>query len=157
MNTTPEQVDAEALTARVEAYLDALRASEARYGQRSAEANVERFGGSLEQNLAIQESIRGSYRLDDDRPQAKYLRLVRHGSVHAFIDKATGAVYKPASWKSPARGKDGKPVPRYFLLNDESFEALCERCEFTGGYLYADRAFEGTSSTPSTDTRRQQS
>ena len=27
----------------------------------------------------------------------------RDGSVHAFVDKNTGEVYKPASWKSPAK------------------------------------------------------
>ena len=27
----------------------------------------------------------------------------RDGSVHAFVDKKTGEVYKPASWKSPAK------------------------------------------------------
>ena len=27
----------------------------------------------------------------------------RAGSVHAFIDKQTGEVYKPASWKAPAK------------------------------------------------------
>ena len=30
----------------------------------------------------------------------------RDGSVHAFVDKNTGEVYKPASWKSPAKYED---------------------------------------------------
>ena len=29
---------------------------------------------------------------------------IKSRSVTAFIDKATGDVYKPASWKSPAKG-----------------------------------------------------
>ena len=27
----------------------------------------------------------------------------REGSVHAFVDKKTGQVYKPASWQAPAK------------------------------------------------------
>lgn len=38
----------------------------------------------------------------------KYLRVVMsdnhgHGSAYAFIDRETGDVFKPASWKSPAK------------------------------------------------------
>ncbi len=43
----------------------------------------------------------------------KYLRLVRretygHGvSAFAFVCKATGAIFKPAGWKGPAKGARG--------------------------------------------------
>jgi len=58
-------------------------------------------------------------------------------SVHSFVDRETGSVYKPAGWKAPAKGKDGKPAERYNLLNDESRAQLLEHCEFSGVYLYA--------------------
>ena len=51
-------------------------------------------------------------------------------SVHAFIDKNSGAVYKPASFKSPAKHV------RYNLLDDDSREKMLERCDWAGGYLY---------------------
>ena len=51
-------------------------------------------------------------------------------SVHAFIDKRFGHVYKPASWKSPAKHI------RYNLLVDKSREECFERCDWAGGYLY---------------------
>ena len=51
-------------------------------------------------------------------------------SVHAFIDKRFGHVYKPASFKSPAKHI------RYNLLVDKSREECFERCDWAGGYLY---------------------
>ena len=51
-------------------------------------------------------------------------------SVHAFVDKKTGEVYKPASFKSPAK------IVRYNLLSIESREKCFERADWAGGYLY---------------------
>jgi hypothetical protein len=52
-------------------------------------------------------------------------------SVHAFVDKKTGEVYKSASWKAPAKGV------RYDLRLIEQREWLFENCDWAGGYLYA--------------------
>ena len=51
-------------------------------------------------------------------------------SVHAFVDKKTGEVYKPASYKAPAK------IVRYNLLNIASREQCFERADWAGGYLY---------------------
>ena len=51
-------------------------------------------------------------------------------SVHAFISRQTGAVYKPASWKAPAKHA------RYNLLDDVSFQDCLARADWAGGYLY---------------------
>jgi len=51
-------------------------------------------------------------------------------SVHCFIDKKTGEVYKSASWKSPAKGV------RYDLRIIEQREWLLENADWAGGYLY---------------------
>lgn len=51
-------------------------------------------------------------------------------SVHAFIDKNTGAVYKPASFRAPAKHV------RYQLLDDASFENMLKRADWAGRYLY---------------------
>ena len=56
----------------------------------------------------------------------------RSGSVTAFIDKNTGEVYKPASWKAPAKHVrfDLRIIKeREFLLNPEN-------CDWAGGHLY---------------------
>ena len=52
-------------------------------------------------------------------------------SVHAFVDKNTGEVYKSASWKSPAKGV------RYDLRLIADREWLFENASWCGGYLYA--------------------
>ncbi len=51
-------------------------------------------------------------------------------SVHAFVDQKTGEVYKPASFKAPAK------IVRYNLLSIESREKCFERADWAGGYLY---------------------
>ena len=56
----------------------------------------------------------------------------RKGSVTAFIDKNTGDVYKPASWKAPAKHVrfDLRIIKeREFLLNPKN-------CDWAGGHLY---------------------
>jgi len=58
--------------------------------------------------------------------------MVANGSrsVHAFVDKKTGEVYKSASWKSPAKGV------RYDLRIIEQREWLLQNADWAGGYLY---------------------
>ena len=51
-------------------------------------------------------------------------------SVHAFVSRETGAVYKPASWKAPAQHV------RYNLLDDISYEDCLSRADWAGTYLY---------------------
>jgi len=52
-------------------------------------------------------------------------------SVHAFVDKKTGEVYKSASWKSPAKGV------RFDLRIIEQREWLLQNADWAGSYLYA--------------------
>ena len=52
-------------------------------------------------------------------------------SVHCFIDKQTGDVYKSASWKAPAKGV------RYDLRLIKDREWLFENADWSSGYLYA--------------------
>ena len=65
----------------------------------------------------------------------KYLKIVMstsgNRSVHAFVDRITGDVYKAASWKAPAKGV------RYNLLKDP--ETCYRKADWAGGYLYAGR------------------
>jgi hypothetical protein len=51
-------------------------------------------------------------------------------SVHAFVDKKTGEVYKAASFKAPAKGV------RYDLRIIEQREWLLENADWAGEYLY---------------------
>ena len=56
----------------------------------------------------------------------------RQGSVTAFIDKNTGEVYKPASWKAPAKHV------RYDLrlIKDREFLHNPANTDWAGGHLY---------------------
>ena len=56
----------------------------------------------------------------------------RQGSVTAFIDKNTGEVYKPASWKSPAKHV------RYDLriIKEREFLHNPANVDWAGGHLY---------------------
>jgi hypothetical protein len=62
----------------------------------------------------------------------KYFKVILatsgNRSIHAFIDRVTGDVYKAANWKSPAKGI------RYNLLTDP--ESCYQRADWAGGYLY---------------------
>ena len=51
-------------------------------------------------------------------------------SVHAFVDRKSGEVFKPASFKAPAKGV------RFNLLIIEQREWLLENADWAGGYLY---------------------
>ena len=75
----------------------------------------------------------------------KYLKVVREEfdtfqnrnkwrdtTVHAFVDRKTGEVYKPASWKAPAKHV------RFNLSNDLDRQKLHDPnfVGWAGGYLY---------------------
>ena len=51
-------------------------------------------------------------------------------SVHAFVDKKTGELYKAASFKAPAKGV------RYDLRLITDREFVFKNCDWAGGYLY---------------------
>ncbi len=74
------------------------------------------------------------FNLQYEEPNEYYNRKggYRAGSVTAFIDKNTGEVYKPASWKAPAKHVryDLRIIrEREFLLNPKN-------CDWSGGHLY---------------------
>ncbi len=56
----------------------------------------------------------------------------REGSVHAFVDKQTGQVYKPASWQAPAKHV------RFDLriMKEREFLFNSNNTGWAGGYLY---------------------
>ena len=65
----------------------------------------------------------------------KYHKIImkdyNQSHVHLFVDKETADVYKPASFKAPAKGV------RYNLLDDKSREEMYQRADWAGSYLYA--------------------
>lgn len=58
-------------------------------------------------------------------PGIKYDRIVQGNSVHAFVRKEDGAVFKAAGWALPAKGV------RFTNILD-----AVEKADRFGGYLY---------------------
>tara|TARA_B100000513_G_scaffold173502_1_gene89696 strand:- start:75 stop:530 length:456 start_codon:yes stop_codon:yes gene_type:complete len=63
---------------------------------------------------------------------SKYYGQYRDASVHAFVDKKTGQVFKPASWQAPAKHVryDMRIITQRQLLHNPNFTG------WSGGYLY---------------------
>ena len=61
----------------------------------------------------------------------KYLKINQiNGGVHAFVNKETGEVYKPASYKAPAKHV------RYDLRRIKQRHECFSNADWAGGYLY---------------------
>jgi len=115
---------------------DALRQNFIDYSIRSHKSAIVK-GENIDYHIAcIQELRNGKCEYDFKFESGnKYHKVIMHTnnqrSVHCFIDKKTGEVYKSASWKSPAKGV------RYDLRIIEQREWLFENADWAGGYLYA--------------------
>ena len=108
--------------------------------QQEARENI--ANAVLAHTLALCEALRHDFECKYERtgyefyPETgrKYHKIVMDGngsrSVHAFVDKKTGEVYKSASWKAPAKGV------RYDLRIISQREWLLENADWAGGYLY---------------------
>ena len=68
--------------------------------------------------------------IKEGRKYIKINMINNQESVHAFIDRKTGEVFKPASWRGPAKGV------RYNLLNDSSRHQCLSNADCAGGFLY---------------------
>ena len=92
-----------------------------------------KLGQALQQNYDNQYPNSYSDTVFDIKEGRKYIKIVQinnQESVHAFIDAKTGDVFKPASWRGPAK------IARYNLLDDKSFTECITRADWAGGYLY---------------------
>ena len=115
---------------------EALRQNFIDYSIKSHQRLLER-GESVEYHNACLTDLRNG-RCDYDytfESGRKYHKIIMNAagsrSVHAFVDKNTGEVYKSASWKSPAKGV------RYDLRIIEQREWLLQNADWASSYLYA--------------------
>ena len=98
------------------------------------------FGASDYSNERIEAIKSGEdlyeFVIETGRKYHKIIMVVPNGdrpasrSVHAFVDKKTGEVYKPASFKAPAKGV------RFDLRVITEREDVLENCDWAGCYLY---------------------
>jgi hypothetical protein len=123
------------------ALCEALRQNFIDYSIRSHERSLQRLEGNTETGIKYHKEQIAKLKEGtcdyDFYPETgrKYHKVILNAagnrSVHCFIDKQTGEVYKSASWKSPAKGV------RYDLRIIEQREWLLQHADWAGAYLYA--------------------
>ena len=81
---------------------------------------------------AIKNGDHYKFVVESGRKYHKIVQTDKSGcqSVHAFVDKKTGELYKAASFKAPAKGV------RYDLRLITDREFVFKNCDWAGGYLY---------------------
>ena len=81
---------------------------------------------------AIKNGDHYKFVVESGRKYHKIVQTDKSGcqSVHAFVDKKTGELYKAASFKAPAKGV------RFDLRLIQQREWVLENCDWAGGYLY---------------------
>ena len=137
-----------------ETLCESLAENYKRYHRRMIESNAARFNGDgkrADLSQYAQDQLEaldnGTAKLMKFRIQngKKYYKIIqqdfdtfqdrneyRDGSVHAFVNKKTGEIYKAASWKSPAKHV------RYDLriIKEREYVLNPDNCGWAGGYLY---------------------
>ena len=118
--------------------IDALKHNYVEYAIRGHQRSIAIHGTQVEYHQQRIDELKSGdcsidYVIESGKKYHKIILIDGGGSrsVHAFVDKKTGEVYKSASWKSPAKGV------RYDLRIIEQREQLLATCDWAGGYLYA--------------------
>ena len=122
------------------------------YHRRMVESNAARFNGDGERQDLSDYAQQQIDALNDGTFKGmkytitsgkKYYKIIsndwddrreeyRSGGLHALVNKKTGEVYKPASWKSPAKHVryDMRIINQRQMLHDPTYTG------WAGGYLY---------------------
>ena len=117
--------------------IEALKDNYREYSIRGHQRSVERNESVEHHQQRIDELRNGilpiDYVIESGKKYHKVIMIDGGSSrsVHCFIDKNTGELYKSSSWKSPAKGV------RYDLRLIADREYLLENADWSGGYLYA--------------------
>lgn len=121
---------------------DALKQNYIDYRIKSHKRSVE-SGESVDYHQECIEKLKNGecdyeFIIESGRKYHKIIMVIDNGlnrspsrSVHAFVDKKTGEIYKSASWKSPAKGV------RYDLRIIEQREWVLQNADWASSYLYA--------------------
>jgi hypothetical protein len=151
MNTTQMQVQAQQTIAdnvlkNTYLLIEALKDNYRQYAIRGHQRSVENYDFTYDGSPSVQSQYHQrkidelksgilpiDYKVETGKKYHKVVFIDGGGSrsVHAFIDKQTGEVYKSASWKAPAKGV------RYDLRLIADREYLLQNADWSGGYLYA--------------------
>ena len=75
-------------------------------------------------------STSGRYKFEIQTGRKYHKIYCKNQGVHAFVNKTTGEVFKPASYKAPAKHV------RYYLRIINDRERCFSNADWAGGYLY---------------------
>ena len=137
MQAQAQQTIAENVYKNTLLLIEALKDNYRQYSIRGHQTSADR-GDNVEYHLRKVDELKSGkcdidYTIESGKKYHKVI-LVNGGgsrSVHCFIDKQTGEIYKSSSWKSPAKGV------RYDLRLIKDREYVLENCDWSGSYLYA--------------------
>ena len=137
MQAQAQQTIAENVYKNTLLLIEALKDNYRQYAIRGHQTSADR-GDNVEYHLRKVDELKSGkcdidYTVETGKKYHKVI-LVNGGgsrSVHCFIDKNTGELYKSQSWKSPAKGV------RFDLRLIKDREWLFENADWSGGYTYA--------------------
>ena len=137
MQAQAQQTIAENVLKYTHMLIEALKDNYRQYAIRGHQTSADR-GESVEHHLRKIDELKSGktdidYTIETGKKYHKVVMIDGGGSrsVHCFIDKNTGEMYKSQSWKSPAKGV------RYDLRLIKDREYVLENASWCGGYLYA--------------------
>jgi hypothetical protein len=143
MQAQSQQTITDSVLKYTQALCEALTQNFIDYSLRSHQISKDRFDalpGYHEQKIDELKAGKCDYShiIESGSKYHKIIQVIDNGpnrmgpsrSVHAFVDKKTGEIYKSAGWKSPAKGV------RFDLRLIKDREWLLENADWSGGYLY---------------------
>ena len=146
MQAQAQQTIADSVLKNTRLLIEALKDNYIKYAIRGHQRSVENFNFTYDGSPSVQSQYHQrkidelkngispiDYVIESGKKYHKVIMIDggEQRSVHAFVDKKTGEVYKSASWKSPAKGV------RFDLRLITDREYLLENADWAGGYLYA--------------------
>jgi hypothetical protein len=137
MQAQAQQTIADSVLNHTHLLIEALKDNYRQYSIRGHQRSVERNESVEHHQQRIDELRNGilpiDYVIESGKKYHKVIMIDGGSSrsVHCFIDKNTGELYKSSSWKSPAKGV------RYDLRLIADREYLLKNADWSGGYLYA--------------------
>ena len=138
MQAQAQQSIADSVLKNTYLLIEALKDNYRQYSIRGHQRSIERFDATPGYHQQKIDELKSGkcdidYQVETGKKYHKVIFVDGGGSrsVHAFVDKKTGEVYKSASWKAPAKGV------RYDLRLIADREYLLEKADWSGSYLYA--------------------
>ena len=146
MQAQAQQTIADNVLKHTQMLIEALKHNYVQYAIRGHQRAIENFNYTYDTTNSVQSQYHQQkidelkngicpidYVIETGKKYHKVIFVDGGGSrsVHCFIDKQTGQMYKSASWKSPAKGV------RYDLRVITDREYVLANCDWSGGYLYA--------------------